>query len=148
MDDDDAFYVATATTSVDTDTLYQIEPYTGNVYGNFPARYVLSPFPMLAAVISRCTGIRPAVVCHTVYPFFLIPLAYGVYALLAEKVFDRCFPDTAVFRILVPDGGEIPVDTYLAGKSDPCSNYFTIFALFCVRIWQPEVFENAGVVAS
>lgn len=135
MDDDDAFYVATATTSVDTDTLYQIEPYTGNVYGNFPARYVLSPFPMLAAVISRCTGIRPAVVCHTVYPFFLIPLAYGVYALLAEKVFAGKKEEKKLFLI-----GVSLIQLYSGFSS------LTVGKFLLIRIWQGKAILAAIIL--
>ena len=135
MDDDDAFYVATATTSVDTDTLYQIEPYTGNVYGNFPARYVLSPFPMLAAVISRCTGIRPAVVCHTVYPFFLIPLAYGVYALLAEKVFAGKKEEKKLFLI-----GVSLIQLYSGVSS------LTVGKFLLIRIWQGKAILAAIIL--
>ena len=135
MDDDDAFYVATATTSVDTDTLYQIEPYTGNVYGSFPARYVLSPFPMLAAVISRCTGVRPAVVCHTVYPFFLIPLAYCVYALLAEKLFDGKKKEKRMFLI-----GVSLIQLY-SGFSSLTAGKFLL-----VRIWQGKAILAAIIL--
>ena len=42
MDADDAFYVATATTSVHTDTIFSINPYTGYAYAHLPSRYVLS----------------------------------------------------------------------------------------------------------
>ena len=135
MDDDDAFYVATATTSVDTDTLYQFEPYTGDAYYRFPARYVLSPFPMLAAVISRFTGVRPAVVCHTVYPFFFIPLAYFVYALLAEKLFDGKKEEKRLFLI-----GVSLIQLY-SGFSSLTAGKFLL-----IRIWQGKAILAAVIL--
>ena len=49
-DKDDAWYVGTATTSYFTDTLNLISPYTGDVMKEFPADYVLSPFPIFYAM--------------------------------------------------------------------------------------------------
>ena len=69
MDADDSFYVATATTSVQIDSVFQFNPYSGVEYKILPKRYVLSPFPILLAVLSRlCGGLHPAVMAHTVYP--------------------------------------------------------------------------------
>ena len=42
MDADDSFYVATATTSVQTDSVFQYNPYSGVEYRILPKRYVLS----------------------------------------------------------------------------------------------------------
>ena len=53
MDEDDAFYVGTATTAVETDSLYAYNPYTGAAYNVLPSRYILSPFPAFLAVTSR-----------------------------------------------------------------------------------------------
>lgn len=89
IDEDDAFYVATATTAVDTNTLYEVDPYTGLLYDTFPARYVLSPLAMFGAVVGKCIKLRPAVFFHTVLPLMLIPMAYGVYALLGRKLFGQ-----------------------------------------------------------
>ena len=101
IDDDDAFYVATAVTAVDTNTLYAFDPYTGNSYYEFPARYVLSPFPLLGAVIGKWVGIRPTVFFHTVLPFVMIPLAYGVYSLIGNRVFGQNREKNAWFLIFL-----------------------------------------------
>ena len=69
MDADDAFYVGTATTAVHTDTIFSVNPYTGNAYRKLPSRYVLSPFPIFLAVISQlCGGLHPAIVAHVIFP--------------------------------------------------------------------------------
>ena len=101
IDDDDAFYVATAVTATDTDTLYAIDPYTGDSYNSFPARYVLSPFPLLGAVVGKWLGLRPTVFFHTVLPFVLIPMAYGVYMLLGRKIFKEDQEQNAWFLLFV-----------------------------------------------
>ena len=49
IDDDDAFYVATASTTLETDTVFQYNAYTGDEYESLPSRYVLSPFPIFEA---------------------------------------------------------------------------------------------------
>ena len=78
MDADDAFYVATATTSVHTDTIFSINPYTGYAYAHLPSRYVLSPFPVFLAVVSSLCGFHPAIVAHMIFPAVFIFMAYVV----------------------------------------------------------------------
>lgn len=125
IDDDDAFYVATAVTAMDTDTLYAVDPYTGELYNGFPARYVLSPFPLLGAVIGKWVGLRPTVFFHTVLPFLLIPMAYCVYMLLGRRFFGEDKERNAWFLIFVS-----------------CVNLFSGFSAWTkgrfllVRIWQ------------
>ena len=63
MDADDAFYVATATTSVHTDSIFAYNPYSGAEYAVLPKRYVLSPFPVLLAVISQLSGVSSGCDC-------------------------------------------------------------------------------------
>ena len=84
IDDDDAFYVGTAETAVTTDSVMKYDPYTGEAYQEFPARYVLSPFPIFVAFISKLIEIKPIIVAHTILPTILIPLVYMVYYMLAR----------------------------------------------------------------
>lgn len=125
VDEDDAFYVATATTAMDTNTLYAIDPYTGNVYYEFPARYVLSPFPLMGAVVGKWSGIRPAVFFHTVLPFVLIPLAYSVYFLLGKRFFGENKEKNAWFLIF------LSLVNLFSGFSPWSAGGFLL-----VRIWQ------------
>jgi len=87
VDDDDAFYVGTAVTTLQTDSMYEYDAYTGDVYGAFPARYVLSPFPVFVALIAKLTMLHPTIIAHTVLPVFLIPLAFMVYGLIGRELF-------------------------------------------------------------
>lgn len=87
IDDDDAFYVATATTAVSTNTISQIDPYTGDPYLYYQMRYVLSPFPIFIATLSKLVMIHPTIFAHTIIPAVFIPLSYLVLALLASLLF-------------------------------------------------------------
>ncbi|MCR5098231.1 MAG: hypothetical protein K6B14_04710 [Lachnospiraceae bacterium] len=85
-DDDDAFYVATATTAIDTNTIYRYTPFTGAEYSDLPARYVLSPWPMFSAVLSYIFNIRPIIVFHTLLPALIIPMSYGVLYMMGRVI--------------------------------------------------------------
>lgn len=101
MDADDVFYVGTAVTDVDTDTLYTISPYTGNPYTRLPKRYVLSPFPEFLAVISRLLGgFHPAIVAHTVFPAVFLALVYLVLYEYSRRFFKENVEARGTFLIL------------------------------------------------
>ncbi len=87
VDDDDAFYVATAQTAVQTDSIFRVNPYTGGKYKSFPSRYVLSPFPIFIAVLSKFSGVHAAMLAHTVLPLVLLPLAYAVLFITGRELF-------------------------------------------------------------
>jgi len=94
-DADDAFYVGAANTDATTDTIFQIDPYTGLAYDltpglsitAVPSRYVLSPFPTFIALLSKLVYAHPAIVAHTIIPAVLIPLSYAILALFGERLF-------------------------------------------------------------
>ncbi len=83
-DEDDAFYVATATTTLDTNTLFVYDAYTGEAYSQLPARYVLSPFPFFTAFVGKVFGLRPVVVAHTLFAALTVMMAYGALWLILE----------------------------------------------------------------
>jgi len=87
IDDDDAMFVASAVTAVDTDSLFYYNTYTGLVDTSFEMRYVISPFPMLTAIISYLTSIHAAILSHTILPVFWVLLTYMVYYLLSTCLF-------------------------------------------------------------
>lgn len=138
MDADDAFYVATATTSVHTDSIFAYNPYSGVEYAVLPRRYVLSPFPVLLAVISQLSGgLHPAVTAHTIYPVVFLLAAYLVYHQFGRTVvcgkkkragvvsaFLCC--DHLVFRIFCIYGRQFHAGAYLAGKSSAGSSDFAL----------------------
>lgn len=101
VDEDDAFYVATATTSVSTNTLFQFNPYSGDAYSAFPSRYVLSPFPLLIAMISKLSGFHTLIFAHTILPLLLLPLSYAVFTLFGDEIFKKDRQKTAYFMLFV-----------------------------------------------
>ena len=102
IDDDDAFYVASAETSVATNTLMEIDPYTGDAYETLPRRYVFSPFMSWTATVSVLTGMKPVVMAHMVFPAVFVPLFYMVYGLFAELLKKkRTELHTGIFLLLV-----------------------------------------------
>lgn len=101
VNDDDAFYVASAQTSLDTDTMYVFDPYTGDPFVSFPARYVLSPFSLFVAFMSRMVGVKAPAMAHTFLPFVFIILVYVVYKQWARFLFQDNQKAQTVFMYFV-----------------------------------------------
>lgn len=98
---DDSFYVAMAQTALDTNTLMEYHPYTGMEYHQTISRYVLSPFPILVALMSQFTGVSAAAMAHTFLPAVLIVLVYMVWYLIARMLYKEDSEKTAIFMIIV-----------------------------------------------
>ena len=101
IDEDDAFYLASATTAAATDSLYRYSAYTGKKYKSLPARYVLAGWPLYLAAMSRLTFWHPAVLAHTILAGIVVLWAYLVYALLAAALFPGEKRKQAVFLLFV-----------------------------------------------
>lgn len=126
MDADDAFYVGTATTAVHTDSVFAVNPYTGNAYRKLPSRYVLSPFPIFLAVISQlCGGLHPAILAHVIFPAVFLVMAYLALYQFAELFFPKDADARGIFLILGC------VLTWFSGFSVYTSGNFQM-----IRIWQ------------
>ena len=78
-DADDAFYVATAATTLQTDSMYLVSSYTGMPLHSLPVRYALSAFPIFNAYLSELINIHPTILAHTIFPAIFIPIAYMIY---------------------------------------------------------------------
>jgi hypothetical protein len=128
-DADDAFFVGTATTAVETNTIFQYDAYTGEVYKNYPMRYVLSPFPIFVATLSQVSGMHAAIMSHTVLPGLLLLLSYGVYALLGRELFQGNRKKNALFLFFVGI-----VATFLH------TSIYTQNSFMLLRIWQGKAF--------
>jgi hypothetical protein len=98
---DDSFYVAAATTSLATDSIFSYNPYTGTLYDKLPSRYVLSPFYAFTAVVAKATDTHPAILAHSVFMIVFLLAAYGVYALIASKLFSGNLEKVGFFMILL-----------------------------------------------
>ena len=84
---DDAFYVATATTAIQTDTLFRVDPHTGDLLEQFHWRYVMSPFPIFFAYMSMMFNVHPAIFSNTILPIVLYGFSIGVYYSLGRFLF-------------------------------------------------------------
>lgn len=85
---DDAFYVAITSITKDAELMYTKLPYTGGSSG-MDARHALAPMPVWETVISWFSGASGAAVAHVILPLSLVPMTYGLYFLLGEKLLDR-----------------------------------------------------------
>lgn len=122
---DDAFYVASAVTSLSTDTIFQYSPYTGKIYKHLPSRYVLSPFHSFIAVVSKAVDNHPAIIAHSVFMILFLVIAYMVYALLGKALFGGDREKTGYFLIFVT------LLTIFSGYSERTSGRFLL-----IRLWQ------------
>ncbi|WP_099467043.1 DUF6077 domain-containing protein [Konateibacter massiliensis] len=134
IDDDDAFYVAMASTSIANDNLYRQSPYSGLNYSEFPSRYVLSPFSIYYAVISELTGVHPTIYAHVFLPLVLLLFVYVVYYLWGKEWFeDNKY--LGVFLIL------ISFLNIFGGYSENTTQSFML-----MRLWQGKAFLAAGLI--
>lgn len=125
IDDDDAWYVGTAVTAYFTNTIYQINPYTGLAMELLPPDYTLSPYPIFWAVIGKLTFTHPAILMHTIAPAFLIPLSYLACYFAAEVLFRKNKADISLFMLF------LGVFHLFANFSTRSVSTFMLF-----RIWQ------------
>lgn len=125
-DGDDATYVATATTAIQTNTLYKYSAQTGSEEGEHLAlRYRLGPFPLYIAIVSDLIKMHPAITAHTILPIVFIPLTYMIYAVLANKLFDGNKQNVFMFLLIM-------CILHIWGNYSVRTNF--TFLLF--RIWQ------------
>lgn len=101
LDEDDVTYVVNAQDALRTNTMFQVNSDTGQM-GIYPQlRYMFSSYSIFCAAISKMVDIHPAILMHTVFPLFLITLAYIVYYLTAKKLFKEDMRKIGVFMVLV-----------------------------------------------
>ncbi len=86
-DGDDAYYLGHALLADRTDLMYVFGPYTGYESGT-DYRHMLSPFPMMIAMLARMSGLHTAIVAHSILPLILIPVAYLIYARIGCRLFE------------------------------------------------------------
>lgn len=126
IDDDDTFYVGSATVAIQTDSLFKYSATTGSEdLENQLSRYRLGPFPIYLAVISKAIDTHPAIVAHTILPIIFVPLVYMIYGLIGKELFKE--DENKVFYFLL-----IMNIVNLWGNYSIRNN----FSFFLLRIWQ------------
>lgn len=124
IDQDDSDFVAKATISIDADSLFVYDD-IGNEYKEFPARRVLSPFPIYTAIVSEWVGFHPAAVAHTLFPVLFTLLIYCTYYVMGKKLFKGNLKDSILFLIFVNI-------IYIFGNYSRRTN----FTFMLIRLWQ------------
>lgn len=97
---DDAYYIAVSTITESADTMYRSLPYTGMSTG-LDARHGLAPFPIWIAYLSRMSGMPAVTVGQIALPLVLVTMAYGIYYLIANRLFADKRRNIPLFMILV-----------------------------------------------
>lgn len=121
-DSDDAYYVAAAVIAESSDTMYQINPYTGGAT-MLDDRHGLAPFPIWIAFLARLSGMRTVVLAQVALPVVLIAIAYGIYCLFGRELFPGKGGQLPLFliftEILVLFGNcsVYTAETFLIGRS-------------------------------
>lgn len=127
-DDDDSRFVAEQVSAVEHDTMYQESPIIAEyMYWNEGEvrKDLTSPWAMFMAIVSKLSGIAPAVLSHTYAPFFLILLCYAVYALLGQALLGDDWEKTFLFLIFLSV-------LHLSGYTSTHS----LASMLLLRIWQ------------
>lgn len=125
IDEDDSNFVAKATISLQTNTLYKYSD-TGEVNTEFPVRYVFSPFPVYLASVAKFTGYHPMAIAHSLFPVIFLILIYINYYLLGNILFKNDKKKSMVFLLFISL-------IYMFGDDINLRSNFR-FAL--VRLWQ------------
>lgn len=102
IDDDDAFYVGSAVTAVQTNSIYKYSPTTGGESGeHLDLRYRLGPFPIYYAIMAEIINIHPTIFAHTILPIIFIPLAYLILGALGNYFFKNNKEQVMWFLIII-----------------------------------------------
>jgi hypothetical protein len=99
QDGDDAYYVVIASLTEESNTMYRKLPYTGGGT-QLDLRHGLAPFPIWIAFLARVSGIRTVTAAHVAVPAVLIPMTYGVFALIGRQLFSGKKVHLPLFLIL------------------------------------------------
>ena len=121
-DGDDAYYVAISSITENAGTMYRKLPYTGGTT-ELDVRHGLAPFPIWIAFLASMSGIRAVSVAHVAVPLALIPMTYGIYYLVGEKLFAKkreCVPVFLIFTqllVLFGDTSFYTVENFMIARS-------------------------------
>lgn len=153
---DAAYYVGTVGTSVYTDTLGRYNPYTGLMYKNFPARYILSAYPMHNAVWAKLLGLHPIVQSKIVMPVINVLVANFIIYHIGKRLFRGgkkqadlmvclvCLMQLFSYTIYTP--GTFFFTRSYEGKSLLANVTFPIILYCSIWLWQKKKDRNLWIV--
>jgi len=99
MDADDAYYVSEAVAIESSGNMYKLVPYTG-ITTVMDYRHSLEPFPVWLAFISKVTGTKVVSMAHVLLPAIFLPLTYGVYAIVGNRVLAKNKEKLPIYLII------------------------------------------------
>ena len=135
VDPDDAFYLGTTTTTLETNSMFKVYAYTGGNYNKTPYRYALSGLVIYCAAISELVHIHPTILFHTIWPAIAVILESSVYALIGNKLFKGDKEKLTYFLIFL-------AITYMFGFVSASTN----FAFFAYRSWQGKALVGNFII--
>ena len=89
-DKDDAFYTGLSSMSLSYDYVLKYSAYDGLMQMPVETRYIMAALPVYQASLSLMSkGLHTLIICHNLYPLFYMPLAYGLYCMLADRWMEK-----------------------------------------------------------
>lgn len=140
LDEDDARWIAEANDALAKNKMFIYNPATGEYIGWFQGEMlkdVFSPWSMYLAWLSRATGIKTAVIAHTVYPPILLGLSYSAYYEIGCQLFrgEKKVHERGIFLLMVS-----VINLFFAG------NVYTQSVFALTRIWQGKAVVAAVMI--
>lgn len=115
LHENDAYYVASVTTSLATDSILRYSPYTGKAINFMDCKYnIFASMPFYLAVLSRISGIDGAVMAHTLIPVLFIILGYSLYMEIARILFKN-EKNQKIFMFIISTMNLFMGKTYASG---------------------------------
>ena len=81
--------VQTVMTSIDTNSAYIYQPYTGEQYPATQMEKIFSPYEMLYAVNAWVSGLHPALLIKVILPLFILPFFMCCYWEIGSSFLSR-----------------------------------------------------------
>lgn len=139
LDEDDATFLADATSAYQTGLLYRHHWATGDLLRDdiiaLRHRDITSPWPMFLAMLGKLTKIHPTIIAHTILPVFLLSLMYATYYLIGNQLFQHKRNKSILFCYVVAF-----CFLFFSGSKRTSAE----FALF--RIWQGKAVVAAFII--
>ncbi|MCR5773654.1 MAG: hypothetical protein K6G42_01085 [Lachnospiraceae bacterium] len=85
---DASYYVGSATTAIQTDTINMYDPFTGDWLDHYEMRYFFATFPMNDAVMCSLLGLHPLLWCKITMAGTAIIMTVMVLYMLGRSLFD------------------------------------------------------------
>ncbi len=86
---DETYYTGVTATTLYTDTMYQVDSYTGDPLLILDLRYALSLYPIISAMFCKLLFLHPLLLMRLVFPALVLLLCYLVFYKIAQVLFEN-----------------------------------------------------------